>query len=54
MDTLTLDKRQTVPRSDVSGCTNPELRAARGMLWAIAGGGALWCLIGVAAWFGLH
>ena len=54
MDTLTIGKSQIAPIRDVPDHTNPELRAARGLLWGILGGGALWCLIGLATWFGLH
>jgi hypothetical protein len=51
MDTLTIDKPQVAVRSDPHGHPNPELRAARGLLWGIVGGGALWRLISLAAWF---
>jgi hypothetical protein len=50
IDTLAIDKPQVTVRSDPHGQPNPELRAARGLLWGIVGGGALWCLIGLAAW----
>lgn len=33
---------------------NTELRAARGLLWSVAGGVVLWCLIGLAVWFAVH
>jgi hypothetical protein len=50
MNTLAIDKPQITVRSDPYGRPNSELRAARGLLWGIVGGGALWCLIGLAAW----
>jgi len=54
MTTLTVDRPQTTAQNDPQGRTNPELRAARGVLWAVVAGGGLWCLIGLAAWFGLR
>jgi hypothetical protein len=50
MDTLAIDKPQVTVRSDPHGHPNPELRAARGLLLGIVGGGAIWCLIGLAVW----
>jgi hypothetical protein len=39
---------------DAPSRVNNDLLAAHGMLWSIAGGGALWGLIGLAAWFCFH
>jgi hypothetical protein len=50
MDTLTVDKPQVIVRSDPHDHMNPELRSARGVLWGVAAGGVLWCLIGSALW----
>ena len=54
MDTLIADRPQVTARDDLHSHTNPELRPARGVLWAVGGGGILWCLIGSALWFGIH
>jgi hypothetical protein len=54
MNTLTVDRAQPTAQNDQHDRTNPELRVARGMLWAVAAGGVLWCLIGLAVWFGVH
>jgi hypothetical protein len=51
MGTLPIDKPQVTETKDPHGRPNPELRAARGVLWGIVVGGALWFLIGLAAWF---
>jgi hypothetical protein len=54
MDTLVVDNPPVIVESDPNDRVNSELRPARGMLWAVVAGGALWCVIGSAIWFGFR
>jgi hypothetical protein len=54
MDTLIVDKSQVVTRTDSPAHMNSELRASRGVLRGVVAGVILWCLVGLAVWFGFH
>ena len=54
METLTVYRPQTTAQAGLHNHTSFPLRAARGMVWAVVGGGILWCLIGSALWLGFH
>ncbi len=54
MEALSIEKPPASITNDQKNHTNVELRAARGVFWGVAAGAALWCLIGLAAWFGFR